>query len=76
LTPVRAACALNRAVRISLLLYREEGVALLEQYTKSTFGCDTQLDTAADEKAIAQICDHIRGMKIATPSGVGKDSGE
>jgi len=49
------------------LLYREEGVALLEQSAKETFGYDAQLDAAANEKAIARICDHIRGLKFSGP---------
>ena len=55
------------------LLYREEGVTLLEQYAKATFGYDAQIDAAANEKAIARICDHIRGLKFSIPPGPAKN---
>lgn len=51
------------------LLYREEGVALLEQYAKQTFGYDAQLEASANEPAITRLCDHIRGLKLSPPQG-------
>jgi len=58
------------------LLYREEGVGLLQQYAQGTFGYDAELDAEANERAIARICDHIRGLKFASPPGAAKDMGE
>jgi zinc/manganese transport system permease protein len=55
------------------LLYREEGVALLVQYAKRTFGYDTQREASANEKAIAQFCAYIRGMKSGIEPGVERE---
>jgi zinc/manganese transport system permease protein len=57
------------------LLYREEGLALLQEHAKQDFGYDAQLRASANEQAIARICDHIRGLKLASPPGVVKDTG-
>lgn len=57
------------------LLYREEGVALLQEYAKQDFGYDAQLAASANEPAIARICDHVRGLKFASPPGTVKDTG-
>jgi hypothetical protein len=58
------------------LLYREEGVALLAQYAKGTFGYDAQVDAAANEQAIARICDHVHGLKFSARSGAARDPGK
>lgn len=58
------------------LLYREEGVAMLEQYAKGTFGYDARLEAAANGPAIARICDYIRGLRFSGPPGGAKDVGE
>ncbi|MBN2576689.1 MAG: metal ABC transporter permease [Deltaproteobacteria bacterium] len=58
------------------LLYREEGVALLAEYAKQTFGYDPQREAADNEEAIARICDYVRGLKFSAPPGAAKDPGQ
>lgn len=45
------------------LLYREEGLAILKEAERSTFGYDPQAELEDNSASIAAMCDRIRSLK-------------